>query len=300
MDIRKHKRVMSVNKKGLTLTVVFEAESANYGEGMGNITMLKKMSRSDGNIYSYISRQALRYNIVQQAGWDDTPVNSDKGTVQFDPSTTIVDYPEIDLFGYMKTRSKSEEDAGGADIRSAAARLSNAISLEPFRSDIDFMTNMGLAKRADLQNGIMQSEIHHSNYSYTVSIDLDRIGEDGKISLSPEEKAKRVCTLLETIQFLFRDIKGRRENMAPVFVIGGVFDRKTPYFEGRCTLSKNSLNISRLKEVVESCNDSKENTHVGYLNNSFSNDEEIVKELKAESISAVFSKLQDEVRSYYG
>ena len=214
------------------------------------------------------------------------------------PSLAILH--QLYLHGFSIDSALSEGDTGGADIRSAAARLSNAISLEPFRSDLDFMTNMGLAKRADLQNGIMQSEIHHSYYSYTVSIDLDRIGEDGKISLPPEEKAKRVCTLLETIQFLFRDIKGRRENMAPVFVIGGVFDRKTPYFEGRCTLSKNALNISRLKEVIESCNDSKENTYVGYLDNSFSNNEEIIEELKAESISAVFSKLQDKVRSYYG
>lgn len=291
---------MLVNKKGLTLTVIFEAESANYGEGIGNITMLKKMSRSDGNTYSYISRQALRYNIIQQAGWDNTPVNSDKGTVQFDPSTTIADYPEIDFFGYMKTRSKSEDDAGGADIRSAVARLSNAISLEPFGSDLDYMTNMGLAKRADLQNGIMQSEIHHSYYSYTISIDLDCVGEDKDVSISSAEKAKRVCALLETIQFLYRDIKGRRENLAPVFVIGGIFDRKTPYFEGRCGLSKKALNVARLNEIINSCSDCKEHTLVGYLNDSFSNEAEIISELNAESISAVFSKLQDEVRSYYG
>ena len=47
-------------KKGLTMTMIFEAESGNYGEGIGNITALKKMSRSDGNMYTYISRQAMR------------------------------------------------------------------------------------------------------------------------------------------------------------------------------------------------------------------------------------------------
>lgn len=34
-----------MKKDGLTLTMVFLAESANYGEGVGNITTLKKMTR---------------------------------------------------------------------------------------------------------------------------------------------------------------------------------------------------------------------------------------------------------------
>ena len=51
-----------MKKDGLTLTMVFLAESANYGEGVGNITTLKKMTRGDYQQYSYISRQAIRYN----------------------------------------------------------------------------------------------------------------------------------------------------------------------------------------------------------------------------------------------
>ena len=64
-----------MKKDGLTLTMVFLAESANYGEGVGNITTLKKMTRGDYQQYSYISRQAIRYNLVQQLNWDDTPVD---------------------------------------------------------------------------------------------------------------------------------------------------------------------------------------------------------------------------------
>lgn len=45
-------------KNGLTLTMVFLAESANYGEGVGNISALKKMTRGNYEQYSYISRQA--------------------------------------------------------------------------------------------------------------------------------------------------------------------------------------------------------------------------------------------------
>lgn len=63
-------------KKGLTLSIIFEASSANYGESFGNIAGLKKVTRTGGNTYSYISRQAIRYNLVEQMGCDNTPVEA--------------------------------------------------------------------------------------------------------------------------------------------------------------------------------------------------------------------------------
>ena len=57
-----------MKKMGLTVTIIFEAESANYGESIGNVAALKKISRGKGEQYTYISRQALRYNIVNQMG----------------------------------------------------------------------------------------------------------------------------------------------------------------------------------------------------------------------------------------
>ena len=118
-----------MKKNGLTLTMVFLAESANYGEGVGNITALKKMTRGDFQQYSYISRQAIRYNIIQQLNWDNTPVDRKSGVVQFAPSATIEDYPEIDLFGYMKTTSKDDSIKGGATTRSAVNTISSRIFL---------------------------------------------------------------------------------------------------------------------------------------------------------------------------
>ena len=50
--------------KGLILSMIFEAESANYGEGIGNVASLKKMARGNGEQYTYISRQALRYRVI--------------------------------------------------------------------------------------------------------------------------------------------------------------------------------------------------------------------------------------------
>lgn len=54
--------------KGLTLTIIFEAESANYGESVGNVASLKKVARNNGEQYFYISRQAIRYNLMEQIG----------------------------------------------------------------------------------------------------------------------------------------------------------------------------------------------------------------------------------------
>lgn len=288
-----------MKREGLTLTMIFLAESANYGEGVGNISTLKKMSSGNYQQFSYISRQAMRYNIIQQLKWDNTPVDGKSGVVQFDPGAYIDQYPEIDLFGYMKTVGKDDQSKGGAFTRSAVARLSNAISLEPYQNDMEFLTNMGLAKRNGLENGIAQSEIHRSYYTYTVSIDLDRVGVDGEINIPSSEKADRVKKLLDALQYLYRDIKGRRENLSPVFVIGGRYERKNPFFENRIKVENNRLKIQMLKDILEDYM-AENNTFVGVLSNMFDNDKEIKEELSAETVGKAFDHLKEEVDAYYG
>lgn len=290
---------MGNQRNGLTMTMIFLAESANYGEGFGNISMLKKMSRGDAQQYSYISRQALRYNIVQQAGWDSTPVSEQGKVVQFSPQATIREYPEIDLFGYMRTTAKDEDGAaGGASTRSAVARLSNAIALEPYQSDLEFLTNMGLAKRQNLQNGIAQSEIQRSYYAYTLTIDLDKVGIDGEIHIPSSEKADRVVKLLDTLQYLYRDIKGRRENLSPLFLIGGVYTRKNPFFANRVKVRNEKINIVLLEDILEN-REIKEATVVGVAREMFANDADIHDKLGALSISAAFGAIEKEVKEYY-
>lgn len=279
-----------MKNKGLTLSMIIETESANYAEGYNNITTLKKLTRGDGNTYTYISRQALRYNIVEQMKCDNTPVEAigsgEKKVIQFHPDSTIAEYPEIDFFGYMKTRG-----GDSATTRNAVVRLSNAISLEEFEADTDFLTNMGLAKRIDAKNSIAQSEIHKSYYAYTITIDLDKVGVDKDIEISEEEKKKRVKELLKTIEFLYRDIKGRRENLSPIFAIGGVYDRKNPFFENRIQVKNNKLNTSMLKEIINADEDISKNTKVGYIDGKFENNNEIKEELQAMKISEFFDGL---------
>lgn len=287
-----------MRREGLTVTMIFLAESANYGEGVGNITTLKKLSRGNYEQYSYISRQALRYNIVSQLNWDNTPVDEKSGVVQFAPSATIEEYPEIDLFGYMKT-TKEGDQKGGAATRSAVARLSNAVALEPYQSDMDYLTNMGLAKRKNVGNVIAQSEIQRSLYSYTLSIDLDRVGKDGELEIKEEEKADRVDRLLDAVHYLYRDIKGRRENLSPIFVIGGRYERKNPFFENRIRVEENRLNTVPLQEIMNEETQIREHTFVGVMAGMFENEEEIRKSLHPGTVGEAFAGLKKEVKDYY-
>ncbi len=301
-----------MENKGLTLSIIFEAESANYGEGFGNISSLKKMSRGDGYSYSYISRQALGYNIREQLKWNNTKVAIDKKVVQYDKKSSIKDSPEIDLFGYMKTGDNSIN--GVSNTRSAVVRLSNAIALENYNSDLDFLTNMALAKRGNFENMIAQSEIHKSYYAYTITIDLDRVGIDEVIKeykkgeepkkeiieVEKSERAKRVNDFLKILKTLYRDIRGRRENLTPIFIIGGVYNIKNPFFENRLKVEKNKLIIETIKDTLKMDEEISKNTICGLIDSIFSNTEEIKKELNPKSISEVFDYLNEEVNKYYG
>ena len=283
------------------MSIIIEAESANYGETIGNVASLKKLSRGKGDQYTYISRQALRYNIVNQMGVDNTEVDVDKSVVQFAPNATIDMYPEIDLFGYMKTTKKQK-------TRSAIVRLSNAISLETFKGDLDFLTNKGLYDRyakqenkSDVVKGgsIAQSEIHRSYYAYTITIDLDKVGidENDNIEIESSEKANRIIKLLDTIRFLYRDIKGRREDLKPLFAIGGVYDIKNPIFHNALDVKNNRVDVDRVKDVLYE--DIEEETFCGLVKGVFENDNEIIKELEAVAMPKYFDLIKGKVKDYY-
>ncbi|MHC5218155.1 type I-B CRISPR-associated protein Cas7/Cst2/DevR [Enterococcus sp. LJL128] len=284
--------------KGLTMTIIFQAESANYGESLGNIASLKKISRDNGEQYTYISRQALRYNIIEQLGEAEATVSAegsgDKKVIQFQNDTTIHNFPELDFFGYLKT---AKGTAGKK--RSAKVRLSNAISLETYKGDTDFLTNKGLADRLKENMNIAQSEIHRSYYRYTVAIDLDQIGVDevDGIDVGAEEKARRIYKLLETIAFLYRDIRGRREDLKPLFVIGGVYDIKNPVFENVVDVKENKILVNKIKGVLYP--NIKEHTVCGLVEEQFTNDKEILSELHAVTMPEFFEALKVEVKNYY-
>jgi CRISPR-associated protein Cst2 len=298
--------------KGLTYTAIFEAMSLNYGEGVGNISELKKLTKG-GEFYSYTSRQAIRYDIYrtlkESYNIDDKedPLTKEQQVVQFKPDANIKDYVEMDLFGYMKTKKGQ-----GSISRPAVVRISPAISLEPMEGDVEFGTNKNFADRAGTDPNPFQFEHHYSLYSYTVTVDLDRIGvdENDKIYLPPDEKAKRVNQLLEVLKVLTRNIKGRTESLSPIFAIGGVYDIKNPFFLNKLKVSyskeekKYGIDTEILDSQLSLSFDGKpirDYTYVGYLKGYWLNESEFNKLSKNVSdIDGFFSKLKDRVLETFG
>ncbi|MEG0306464.1 MAG: type I-B CRISPR-associated protein Cas7/Cst2/DevR [Clostridium sp.] len=298
--------------KSITCSIIFQAQSLNYGEGIGNISELKKVTRGDGNYYSLATRQAIAYDFRRLGeeifGWNLNTVDKSKGTIQFRSDCSIEDSAEMDLLGYMKTEKKGDDSKGGSSIRTAVARLSNAISLEPYKSDMDFLSNKGLADRIGEFPNLASSEQHLSFYTYTVTIDLDRVGVDGEIKLPNEERAKRVCQFLDLVKILNRNIRGRQENLSPLFIIGGMYDIANPFFLGRVKLDINKgkyeINTDMLNSALEmtilDCN-VKENSKIGIVPNTFRNEDEIKSCVEqASSVEVFFKVLKSQVNSYYG
>lgn len=286
-----------MKNKGLAMTIVFQAESANYGESLGNISALKKISRNNGDQYTYISRQAIRYNLMEQIGEKVAPVKAegggDKKVIQFLSEASIADFPELDFFGYLKT-----EKGTGGQKRSAKVRLSNAISLETFKGDLDFLTNKGQADKINENMNIAQAEIHKSYYRYTITIDLDQIGIDGTVEIDKKEKARRVNKLMDTVAFLYRDIRGRREDLKPLFVIGGVYDVKNPVFQNVVDVLDNKIVIENMEGLLK-YNEIGGNTMVGIIDGQFTNTDEVKTRLNAKSVPVFFNEIKEKIDDYY-
>lgn len=296
---------------GLTLTVVFEGMSLNYGESLGNISELKKLTRAD-KLYTYLSRQALRYELYRTLkelynidSGKEEPLTASQGVVQFKSEANIKDYVEVDLFGYMKTTKNS-----GSDIRPAVVRVSPAIALEPMKLDTEFGTNLNFAQRTNSNPNPFQFEHHYTFYTYTLTVELDRVGKDGNIELEQGEKAKRVNMLLDAVKFLTRNIKGRMENLSPVFAIGGVYPIKNPFFMGRVKVGYDDTGYKLITDAIKSTleislkDDKKvsDYTTIGFIDGYFVNKQEIqnLKQQDSYEIDNLFKSLKSQVNQYYG
>jgi len=293
--------------KGLSVTIIFEAGSLNYGEGISNISELKKIHRRNGEVFTFASRQSIRYDIVRLGNelfdWNLDTVDKASGVVQFKKDVTIKDSVEMDLFGYLKTDKQSKK-------RSAVVRLSHAISLEPYRSDMEFLNNMGLAERINENPNIANLEQHQSLYCYTATIDLSKVGVDknDEIDISKEKKAERVSQLLEIFKLLNRNIRGRQENLSPLFIIGGIYPIANPFFLGKAKIGSQKeeccLMTSTIKDVMKqkiSMQEIGDFTRIGLVDGIFANQNEIKEEFaeKVISIEEFFQKMSEEVKNFY-
>lgn len=246
-----------MNKKGLTITYIVKAFPMNYDEGYGNVSVMKKVHRGGGDTLPFTSRQALRYSITkwlfEHGFWQIGKLTKDQEVVQFDPNELKKSYyEEADLFGYMITKGRG----ANAVTRSAVARLTHLIGLDSYFGDQEFLSNKGFADRIKQDPNIANIETSYNYYKYTLNIDLDFVGidENFKVNLPPEEKIRRVQSLLEATKYLYRDIRGRREDLKPLFVVGGVYPIKNPFFHNAVNITwkagKPNLNMQALDQVL--------------------------------------------------
>lgn len=322
---------------GLTLTIITsKATSLNYGETIGNVSILKKISLADNTQITYVSDKALKYDIKrkgkEEKQWQllDIKVkeivsNSAKDNildVDNFAKELIKNYEEFDLFGGLFTNistgdSKKKELKLSNNVdsvkRTSTVKLTYAFSVSPFNGDMNFLNNIDAYERyiKHLENkanqSIANSEEHTSHYIYTITVDLDRIGiwenTEGQQEnvLDNQQKAKRVSDLIDIVFTLNRQIRGRWEDLSPVFVVGGIFETKHPFFikavDVREANGKLILDIKRLKESIEFAG---ENTILGIHSGTFLNEEDIRKELSVKSLKETLDYLKKKVGEHYG
>lgn len=291
-------------KKSLTLTVVANMTS-NYSEGLGNIASVQKVYRK-GRAYATRSRESLKYAIMTQSGMYDDLETEVNGATQKKVSDEINATNTRALEGgYMTTKDITY-------VRNSSFYLTDAIACDEYTSESRFHNNLNMAtnyakanniniQAAKKASGLMpyQYEYDKSLKIYSMTIDLEMIGKDDNFDseeASPEEKADRVKSLLSAVENLSLVVKGNLDNAEPIFVCGGLSERKTHYFENVVNVKENKLVMSEdLKDKLDKGFDS------GLLKSGiFENENEIINELHPEAVSKFFDKLREEVDRYYG
>lgn len=288
--------------KSITLTVVANMTS-NYGEGLGNIASVQKVYKNR-KVYSIRSRESMKNAIMVQSGMYDDLQTDVSGATQkkVNEELNVANCRALEG-GYMNT-------TGSTFIRKSSFYLTDAISCESFVNETRFHNNLYLAqnqaasKGINLQDSSKESGLMPYQYEYdkalkvySITIDLDMIGKDEnfKVEADNNEKAHRVNAVLDAIENLTLTVKGNLDNAEPVFVVGGLSNRKTHYFENVVKVENEKLILSDdLKEKISS-----EYSVALLKSNVFNNQAEIIKELQPKSISTFFKELKSEVKNYY-
>lgn len=300
-----------MDRNSLTLTVVANMTS-NYSESLGNIASVQKVFKK-GKVYSMRSRESLKNAIMVQSGMYSDLQTQVNGAAQklVNDEVTAATTKALEG-GYLSTKSSTK---GITYVRNSSFYLTDAISCDEFVNETRFHNNLYLAaNRAKalgmtVQEGVgkgndiglmpFQYEYDKSLKVYSMTIDLTMIGKDSNfdaVEATNEEKAERVISLLNAVENLSLVVKGNLDNAEPLFIVGGLSERKTHYFENVVNVKTNSLVISEdLKDKLN------KGFKAGLLRGMvFENEEEIINKLNPVSVSEFFDGLRNEVKAYYG
>jgi len=297
------------NVKGLTLTILANMTS-NYGEGLGNVSTVQKVFRN-GSTYAMRSRESLKNAVMVQSGmYDDLKVTVDGATQkEVSEKSNILNCRALEG-GYMNTNVKIEKNTL-TFVRNSSFYLTDAISCEPFVNETRFHNNLHLAKTyalatgTNVQNNAKETGLMPYNYeyekslrAYSITFDLDMIGKDENFNqeASSQEKAERVNAILSAVENLELIVKGNLDNAEPIFVVGGLSNRKTHVFENVVRVNKGRLSMT--DDLIDKIN-------LGYnvallKGNNFVNEQEVIEKLNPISVTKFFENLRQEVKSHYG
>ena len=292
-----------MKKKALTVTVVANMTS-NYSEGLGNIASVQKVFKNR-KVYTVRSRESLKNAIMVQSGmYNDLQTEVDGATQKLVNSELNAATCRALEGGYMSTK-------GTTYVRKSSIYLTDAIACESFVSETRFHNNLYLASNyakaqgKNIQNdadgvGLMpyQYEYDKSLKVYSLTIDLEMVGKDENFSAeaSAEEKAERVNAILRAVETLSLVVKGNLDNAEPVFVVGGLSERKTHYFENVVHVEEDRLLMTDDLQAKIG-----EGYRTGLLKSRvFLNEAEVEETLHPLSVSAFFDALADDVKKYYG
>lgn len=278
--------------------------TSNYSEGLGNIASVQKVFKNR-KIYTIRSRESLKNAIMVQAGmYEDLQTEVNGATQKLATEELNAATCRALEGGYMSTK-------GTTYVRKSSIYLTDAISCESFVNETRFHNNLYLAGNYAKANGMnvqndapkiglmpYQYEYDKSLKTYSLTIDLEMVGKDENFNAEAEskEKADRVNAILHAVETLSLVVKGNLDNAEPIFIVGGLSDRKTHYFENVVRVEEDRLIISEdLRQKIS------QGYYVGLLKGkSLENEREIEKELSPLSIPAFFKKVNEEVNAYYG
>lgn len=291
-----------MKKNSLTLTVIANMTS-NYSEGLGNISSVQKVYKNRA-VYSIRSRESLKNALMVQSGMYEDLRTVVSGATQKNVT------PELNASncralegGYMCTVADTY-------VRNSSFYLTDAISTESFVNETRFHNNLYLATNYAKANGLnvqvnagtvglmpYQYEYEKSPKVYSITIDLEKIGKDEnfKQEAGAVEKYERVKCILEAVQNLSLVVKGNLDNAEPMFIIGGLSERKTHYFENVVKTEQGALILG--KDLITK---KKKGFRCALLRgDNFTNEEEILKTLQPISMEEFFDSLIREVKEYY-
>ena len=302
------------NVKGLTLTVLANMTS-NYGEGLGNVSSVQKVFRN-GSTYAMRSRESLKNAVMVQSGmYDDLSVTVDGATQKAVSAESNASNCRALEGGYMNTNVKIEKNTL-TFVRNSSFYLTDAISCEPFVNETRFHNNLHLAKTyaeatgKNVQNNAKEAGLMPYNYeyekslrAYSLTFDLDMIGADENFKGAENyreaggaEKAERVNAILSAVENLELIVKGNLDNAEPIFVVGGLSNRKTHVFENVVRVNKGRLSLA--DDLLDKIN---LGYHVALLKgDNFVNEQEVIEKLNPISVTKFFENLRQEVKNHYG